>query len=357
MKLRNILASVTFFTLIIFACSPDDSDFTPAEEIDRVEQQVVDEALLQTYLSTHYYNSDNFIQGENYQVNDIVIAKLEDGQTVPSGHTLLSTVVEAFSTNFEGVEYVYYVLKINQGGGSTSPSFTDKVRVSYEGSLADDGSVFDNRIIQDFDLVGLNEFQGVIPGWQRVFPNFNSAESFSISANGEVLYDNYGLGVMFLPSGLGYFGRALEGIPIYSNLVFKFALFQTEVNDHDNDGVPSILEDLNNDSSTFDEDTDEDIISNYVDPDDDGDGILTINEVLVKTYTEDEAGNPFMSYADAQSYFDSNAVQFENFVSIIRQIDNTYVLNTVILPNTNSSDVPDLPDYLDSTVTNNLSDD
>ena len=80
------------------------------------------------------------------------------------------------------------------------------------------------------------------------------------------------------------FSGAAPGIPIYSNLIFRFELYQYEENDHDLDGVPSYFEDLNGDVFLGNDDTDENGIADYVDVDDDGDGVLTINEHLSKTY-------------------------------------------------------------------------
>jgi hypothetical protein len=49
--------------------------------------------------------------------------------------------------------------------------------------------------------------------------------------------------------------------------------------DHDNDGIKSILEDIDGDGKPFGDDTDGDNLWNMYDPDDDGDGVLTIDEI------------------------------------------------------------------------------
>jgi hypothetical protein len=51
--------------------------------------------------------------------------------------------------------------------------------------------------------------------------------------------------------------------------------------DHDNDGIPSWMEDLNGNGYLLDDDTDGDGVPNYIDNDDDGDGVLTIDEIIV----------------------------------------------------------------------------
>ena len=73
-----------------------------------------------------------------------------------------------------------------------------------------------------------------------------------------------------------------------------------ENTDHDNDSVPSYLEDVNGDG-VFDDDTDEDNVVNVFDNDDDGDDILTIDEYILDNdgfpMDSDNDGTP--DYLDA----------------------------------------------------------
>ena len=61
--------------------------------------------------------------------------------------------------------------------------------------------------------------------------------------------------------------------------MFEVNLLATNTADHDRDGVSTILEDLDGDGNLFNDDTDEDGLPNYLDTDDDGDGILTKDEL------------------------------------------------------------------------------
>ncbi|WP_067146347.1 hypothetical protein [Pseudotamlana agarivorans] len=53
---------------------------------------------------------------------------------------------------------------------------------------------------------------------------------------------------------------------------------KTVLTEADDDGIPSNLEDINGNGDLTDDDTDNDGIPNYLDSDDDGDNVLTINE-------------------------------------------------------------------------------
>ena len=63
------------------------------------------------------------------------------------------------------------------------------------------------------------------------------------------------------------------------NLLFYIDLFDhIEDTDHDSDGLASIFEDPDGDGDPRNDDTDEDLLPNFIDLDDDNDGILTQDE-------------------------------------------------------------------------------
>ena len=296
LKLNIILISILF---VGFSCGDDGADnVIEVPEADRTEQQVIDNDSLVGYLQTHYVNESILINNQSILFNDFEINELpEDGNLPdPDQNTLLIDLVETFTTTYFDVEYEYYILKVNQGGSDNSPNFSDKVRVSYEGTLMDN-TVFDSSITPvDFDLTS------TIAGWGRVLPEFNNAEDFIINSDGTVTYNNPGIGIMFLPSGLGYYSAAAGSVPVYSNLIFKFKIYQSEFNDHDFDNVPSHLEDLDGDFDLTDDNSDDDSFADFVDGDDDNDGTLTIDEDLEPdtdlTLDRDGDGDPTNDIGD-----------------------------------------------------------
>jgi len=311
MTFRNLIVILLVLTISIVACSPDDSSSSSFQARDRAEQQITDKELLLDYLSTHYYNSSLFETPGNYTYEDIVIHELESEDGVyedlpdPDNNTLLIDAVETFTTEFRDVEYEYYTLKLNQGGGN-APNSSDSVNINYYGSLLD-GENFDSTVnAVSLDLLTL------IQAWRVILPDFGTASNIIDNGDGTFSYNNYGLGVMFVPSGLAYFSSPPLGVSLYENLIFKFELYTTETNDHDNDLVLSYIEDLNQNGDVFDDDTDGDGFPNYFDSDDDGDGVLTRYEDL------DNDGDPTNDDTDGDgipNYLDSST-------SISNQDDN-----------------------------------
>lgn len=289
MRIRKIALCILCTLIGFVACKKNDTSTTVVEERDRVEQQIIDNDSIIGYLETHYYNSSAFGESNpNPSINDLIITELpEDGILPdPDNNTLLIDAVETKTAVYQDTDYEFYILKLNQGGGD-SPTFADRVRVNYEGRLLDE-TIFDNTVNPvDFDLLSL------VPGWSKGMPYFSTSESYSDVGDGTIAYYNYGVGVMFLPSGLGYFSSATYDISSYSPLIFKIELYQMSQNDDDADGVPSYMEDLNGDwnftvnyddlKDETDDDTDGDGTPDYADEDDDGDGVLTINEDLEDT--------------------------------------------------------------------------
>ena len=344
---------LALLVMALIACNGDDDNFSPVPERDRAEQQVADKDSLENYLKGHYYNSSLFETQTNLTIDDIVITEMpvdENGDYLveppdPANNTRLWDAVEIRTTTFEETLYEYYILRLNQGGGD-SPEFTDQVRVVYEGFLETDGEVFDNVAtpieLSMQGIPGIGGTGGVIRGWQLILSDFNTAESFVIN-NGLVEYNNYGLGVMFIPSGLGYFSVPVPNVPSYSNLIFKFELLQFEVNDHDGDGVPSYIEDVNENLDVLDDNSDEDGLPDYFDTDDDDDEVATIDELFPATYVVDT------NMGEEEPTLGANEFELNRSES-----NGVITINTVTMMDTNSNGVFD---HLDVDVTINYNED
>ena len=244
MRKGKVALSILCLIVTFLACNKDDggNTITPVEDRDRNEQQMADKDSIVQYLNGHYYNASAFDNNPNASIADLIITKLPDNGVLPdpTNNEILMDAVELKSVVYANTDYEFYILNLNPGGGE-APNFADQVRVKYEGFTLDN-EVFDSAVTPiDFDLLSL------VPGWRKAIPFFNTAVSFVDNGDGTVDYTNHGVGVMFIPSGLGYFSNPTQTIPAYSPLVFKFDLFETSLADHDSDGVPSYLEDLNGD--------------------------------------------------------------------------------------------------------------
>ncbi len=331
-KIKFIPLVLLILTIAISSCRSNDDTggVTTVPERDRTEQQADDRDTLIEYLGKHYYNSGDFIGNMNPSINDLIITELPDGEMLPDNHTFLIDAIEIKNTVYLEVDYEYYILRLNQGGGSESPNFSDDIRLNFSGNLLN-GNVFDSSANSTvFDLSGL------VPGWSRVIPQFNVAEDFVLNTDGTVSFNNAGVGVMFLPSGLGFFAGGSGSIPVYSNLVFKFELYQTEVNDHDFDGIPSYLEDINDDLDLSNDDTDDNGLANFVSVDDDGDDVRTNDELEHIEYIVDT------NMGETEPILGADEFEVDRI-----EVDGVITINTVKIVDSNNDGIGD---YLDDTI-------
>tara|TARA_R110002073_G_scaffold128999_3_gene275047 strand:+ start:1960 stop:2838 length:879 start_codon:yes stop_codon:yes gene_type:complete len=248
--------------LIGYACD-DDNNGIIVDNFDHAGQSIIDNDSLVQFFGSHYYN-------------DAIdsIRPLETGETALADDSRL--IVETITVN--EIDYKLYHFVKSVGAPDPVKGFptpVDSVLVKYRGkhlNANDDQVFFDESLSATwFDLVG------VIRGWSYGFANFKGGRN--ITNNGPITYENGGKGVLFIPSGLAYANQGRVGIPPNRSLIFYIELLDLiENTNHDGDGVSSIVEDIDGDGDPRNDDTDGDLIPDYLDLDDDGDGVATKDE-------------------------------------------------------------------------------
>ncbi len=281
--MKNVFKVVLFFVFInlVLSCSKDDDPETVPIR-DFAVQYATDLSTIQTYLKTHSITiTNNPGQVNDQDVDFTIVPELASNSIWGINASTPNANVLELLVEKDGISYKIYYLQLRQGNGpnSKAPCNFDGVLTAYEGQLMDDSPAFEtNNFPQSFFSLS-----GVIRGWSEVFPKFKSG-SYTSNPDGTISYSDFGAGVMFLPSGLGYYSLSRVGIPAYSPLIFSFKLYEVQRVDNDNDGIFSYLEDINLDGYlrdndiTFEDDTDRDGIADFLDVDDDGDAYLTKEE-------------------------------------------------------------------------------
>ena len=261
-----------FIFLLLLSCNKDDDN--TIEIRDYSEQVITDEGTIEEYLKSHYYNYEDFNSLNSFEVDIKVridtISDATANKTPLFDQVTVKTLNVSDSDGVETPHKLYYI--IAREGIATNPSIVDSVYITYKGMLTDN-YVFDERRYPAWlDLA--NSLQGFREGVSEL-----KSGEFKQNSNGTIQYSSYGVGLFFLPSGIGYFENTTANIPEYSPLIFSVSLMTSNPTDHDNDGVLSINEDIDGDGDPFYDDTDGDNLWNMYDSDDDGDGTLTINEL------------------------------------------------------------------------------
>jgi len=279
--MKNVFKFVLFVVLIsIFSsCSKEDDPVaTPIR--DYATQYGTDIEAIKTYLKTHKLPTGlnpNTMQHIDFEV----VPELDPTSIWGSNATTPNSNVLQLQVEKDEITYTVYYLQLQQGSGTTSkmPCNLDGVLSAYEGQLLD-GTVFDSNFFPQSFL----NLSTTIRGWNEVFPKFKTG-SYTSNPDGTISYSDFGAGIMFLPSGLGYYANSASDIPSYSPLIFSFKLYEVQRIDNDGDGIFSYLEDINGDGyirdneTTYEDDTDQDGTPDAFDIDDDGDAALTKEEI------------------------------------------------------------------------------
>ncbi|WP_299251912.1 hypothetical protein [uncultured Lacinutrix sp.] len=362
MNLRKFLIPTLSLFFVVFSCTDEEDDIVPIATRERQEVYDENEEDILTYFETHFFNYEDFdFADANNPANNeftIVLDTISIGNGTSDKTPIINYLNQAEGVfprldikivNQDDIDYNLYILKIRAGeGDNISP--LDAAAMIYTG-LTPDGTIFDSQVNiglgQPFDL------SGVVAGFREGIVEFKTSTGFTENADGSITYNNHGIGAVFMQSGLGYFADPPSSIDQYVPLFFKLNVISRSNTDYDGDGIPSHLEHPDGDTTDDDEDdTDEDSFANYIDNDDDGDGVLTADEIEQKEY-EDDGTNQFMSKAEAQAYFTANAATDEIFISIEAEQDGTYILHTVVVPATMVNGVS-IPNYLNSDITTEL---
>ncbi|MGI9545998.1 MAG: FKBP-type peptidyl-prolyl cis-trans isomerase [Flavobacteriaceae bacterium] len=292
------LALLGSLTLILFSCASDDSAdvvVVPPRMLSEVAAE--DDAEIREYLQTHFYNYEEFQSPPvdfDFKIVIDTIAGNNAGKT-PLINQVSSKQVTVTNDEFnlsdeESVAHTYYYF-VAREGLNEQPTVADSVLVRYKGSLLD-GFDFDGSFVNPiwFDLAAIQGPGQGARGFSEAIPNFKIGGDVIDNGDGTVTVDGYGVGAMFIPSGLAFFNAIQTEIPAYSPLIFTIDLFSFDTTDHDGDGIPSFLEDVDGDGYLYNDNTDLEQeqettslarFSDFLDADDDADGTPTRDEIEI----------------------------------------------------------------------------
>ncbi len=276
----------------LFSCQKSSSDEAVPLR-DYAVQYAADKDSIENYLKKNYLTP---VFVDDY--NDIEVKKIPVGGTQTSiwdnttyplqsitvtNDNRKSYFVDGKSTDV--VSYKLYYLVIKPGGGFT-PNPSDSTYTTYKGWTLNNKSFDSNNtpIWSTYPSLSREE-EARISGYRQILSKIKTAASVTVSPDGTINFNDTGIVVVFVPSGLGYFNVPRASIPSYSCTVFRIRLHTLRKRDHDRDGIMSFNEDINNDGDYFNDDTDGDNIPDFLDIDDDGDAYLTKVERLKPSST------------------------------------------------------------------------
>ncbi len=279
MKLMKIFSVLCLLFIITVSCNNDDDGGGNNVQLrDPEEVKIEDQAEIEAFLETHFFE---FVDNpENPNLKDLVLGEIT-GENADKTPIMDSDLLSSKQITQQNVDYtLYYIIQREGNLNERQPKFSDSTFVTYQGFTIDNETFDRDPNPRWLDLTQ------TVRGFYELLPELRGSSGFVENNDGTVTFnDDSGIGVVFAPSGLGYFATPPIGSPIgtYEPIIFSVQLFKSKLTDHDQDGIPSYLEDLNNNGRLSEEadDTDGDGLPNYADRNDDGDGVLTIDEIII----------------------------------------------------------------------------
>jgi len=306
---------LVFSLLLLNSCGSDDDDGASSsiQLRDPEEVKVENQIEIENFLETHFFEFVDNPQNPNFQkfTFDTIAGENSDKTPIMESDLLQSKqVVE------QNVEYtLYYLLQRDGNINERHPTFADSTLITFEGKTLNNETFDNNPNPVWFDL------PQTVRGFYELLPELRGSSGFVENNDGTFSFnDDFGIGVVFVPSGLGFFATPPVGSPIkrYDPIIFSVQLYKSKLADHDQDGILSFQEDVNDNGKVTDfrdgeiigDDTDGDGLSNYIDPDDDGDSVLTIDEIIINDDGSidfpDSNGNGTPDYLDNTFPGDNN---------------------------------------------------
>lgn len=214
---------------LLSSCNNDDNGGS-VEVRDPAEVVAENDADIREYLSTHFYNYEEFraaaedptyadSTGFDFKIVIDTIAG-ENSDKISLMDEVEEKTVALEISEEETLDHTLYYLVARQGD-SIAPKTTDSTLVRYKGFLLND-FIFDNSNAPVWFNLSSN-----VRGFSEFMPALKAGGDIEINeADGTyIVSGDYGVGMVFMPAGLGYYSGS-GSIPAYTPIAFTVDLLK-----------------------------------------------------------------------------------------------------------------------------------
>lgn len=241
MKINRLGLVVMGAVVLLGACRNDDNG-GGVEVRDPAEVAAENDATIREYLSTHFYNYEEFeaykdsayVDSTDFDFKIVIdtIAGENSDKTPLMAQVTEKTIAVELSAD-ETLDHKMYYLVARQGDNDSIPATksTDSTLVRYKGFLLND-FIFDNSNTPVWFNLSNN-----IRGFREFMPALKSGGEININEEDGtyVISGNYGIGMVFMPAGLGYYSGS-GSIPAYTPVAFAVDLLRVrEIKEEEED--------------------------------------------------------------------------------------------------------------------------
>lgn len=217
--MKKVLLLLFVASILVVSCKKDDT-YKEEPPRDRGKEALAAQNEIEGFLSKYTYNYEEF---ENPSADfdfRIVMDSIAPGSNKTPLIDLVSykTVEDPEDSK---VKYKLYYLKVEQGKGVAMKD-AQAAYITYEAYR-----VRDNQLIEETNPSDPKPFvfeTKSSKGIKEALLEFNAADGYVENPDGTVTYNNYGIGAVFVPSGLAFFNRPPVGVAVgvYNQLIYSF---------------------------------------------------------------------------------------------------------------------------------------
>lgn len=210
--IKNSFLAVLVFFLLSFSSNENVKTIATKDYAVNYNDDIV---KIENYLKTHsatVVDHRGFSDDQNVTLS--VVENLSTASIWGSDPAIPKSSLLFKNVTLDGVVHKIYYLKFREGTGA-NPTNNNQIKLSYKGSLLND-FVFDVSPERGTTF----SLKKLIIGCREILLEFKSG-----TLNGKNQYENFGAGVMFLPSAVGYSDKYNRKVPAYSPLIFSFKLY------------------------------------------------------------------------------------------------------------------------------------
>lgn len=218
--MKKVILALFAVSVLVVSCKKDD-DYKQEPPRDRGEEAIAAQNEIEEFLNSYSYNYEEFENPSEDFDYRVVMDSIQPGSNkIPLMEQVeYKTVEDPYEPD---VKYKLYYLKVEQGTGDAVAE-AEQVYITYESYRIRTNERLENSNSTDakrFDLENKTSNKGL----KEALKEFNAAEGFVENGDGTITYEGYGIGAVFVPSGLAFFNNPPLGAPVgvYNQIAYAF---------------------------------------------------------------------------------------------------------------------------------------
>ncbi|HLW14684.1 MAG TPA: hypothetical protein VKX30_04215 [Flavobacteriaceae bacterium] len=231
--MKKVILALFAVSVLVISCKKDDDNKDESlKPRDRGEEAIAAQNQIEEYLTNYAYNYEDFespVEGFDYRV--VIDSILPGSDKIPLIEQVEYKMVE--DPYEPEVKYKLYYLKVAQGEGKPVDG-AEAAHITYEVWNLETNELLEQTNSSEPKAFVIDN-KSTNAGLKEALKEFNASDGFIENEDGTISYQDYGIGAVFVPSGLAFFNNPPLSTPIgyYNQLIYTFHVIGVSEKDED----------------------------------------------------------------------------------------------------------------------------